>query len=197
MNDRDNGMRNFLLFTLIVIGVFSFIAFKGWKYFGGGELAQVVGPVLGQNQVFIKEENGIARTEDIALVPLAFGPGEIPASAINSRGEVLSFRIGSLPTQLKVTAYRKDGSAAQGVAFVKTTIGANQVQTHFISFNNTSAPPAFVVHPAVDTAFNTGQIKAVVRDLATPSNPNDGIYEGVLPSLSQMTLVRDGPVMRI
>lgn len=156
---------------------------------------QFIGGAVGLNEVFVKEENGIARINEIARIPLGFGPNEIPASQINSMRMVPNFRIGNIPTQLHVTSFWKGtGNARTGAASVLVTLAPGEVKTYPIYLNNPTSQPPFTMHPSVQNALNSGQIKFIVEDIVTPVN---GWYEGIVPPLYQMELIRDGPVERI
>ncbi|MEK6894222.1 MAG: LamG-like jellyroll fold domain-containing protein, partial [Nanoarchaeota archaeon] len=156
----------------------------------GGEGSPDALVTLGLDEIFINNTNSLAISNQLASVPITFQENE--ATDANIFQFILRDGSGTnLPSQIQPTSYYpKSGSIRTAVAHVKVSLNPGQEVIYRIVRDPSWTSPAFQFHSSVNTFLQSGQVKAVSRDV------NQAPYQ-VTFDISQARLVLDGPLIKI
>ncbi|MEK6915010.1 MAG: MopE-related protein [Nanoarchaeota archaeon] len=125
---------------------------------------------LGENQVFIKNENVFAVTNHLASVPISFQPCEYFDGDNNIRlrdtttNNILTTQIQSTGYHQKDSASCTKGSVMFAVAHVKVSLAPGEERIYDI-IESTQANSPFVYAPEVDDFVIRGAIRSVSTDI--------------------------------
>ena len=158
---------------------------------GGG--AGVTSTALGENQVYIKNNNAFAIANHLVSIPISFAPCEYTDGQNDVRFRDISGVV--IPTQIQATGfYQKDSTCSKGsvmfaVAHVQVSLAPGEERVYDIvrSFSN---PGSFVYAPEVQDFLTNGQLKSISRDI------NGRGYTANVP-LNNLQWVVNGPIIKI